>query len=110
MASGTLAQCRNREDVPRAKADEADRFNDSFRAARAREEMAAIAEHLGQVSARLRKDSERARLAVTKAIRYAIRKVERAHPPVGGILAATVKTGTFCRYEPDPRRPIRWTL
>ena len=51
-----------------------------------------------------------ARLAVTKAIRYAIRKVERAHPPVGGILAATVKTGTFCRYEPDPRRPIRWTL
>jgi hypothetical protein len=72
--------------------------------------MLAIAEHLGEpaVRARLRSDSDRARLAVTKAIRYAIRKVERAHPPLGRILAATVKTGTFCRYEPDPQRPIRW--
>lgn len=33
-----------------------------------------------------------------------------AHPPLVGILAAPVKTGTHCRYEPDPRRPIRWTL
>jgi tetratricopeptide (TPR) repeat protein len=118
MSAGDTAQpdararteYRARLEALRDEADEADRFNDSVRAARAREEMAAIAEHLGQTVARLRKDSERARLAVTKAIRYAIRKVDRAHPPVGRILAATVKTGTVCRYEPDPQRPIRWTL
>jgi non-specific serine/threonine protein kinase len=96
----------------RDEADEAERFNDPLRASRAREEIAAIAEHLGRpaIRARLRQDSERARLAVTKAIRYAIRKVEQAHRPLGSILAATVKTGTYCRYEPDPRRHIRWTL
>ena len=106
------AEYRARLEALRDEADEADRFNDPLRAARAREEMLAIAEHLGQpaVRARLQRDSDRARLAVTKAIRYAIRKVERAHPPLGRILAATVKTGTFCRYEPDPQRPIRWVL
>ena len=108
------AEYRARLAALRDEADEADRFNNPLRASRAREEMAAIAEHLGaQVSmhARQRKvDAERARLAVTKAIRYAIRKVERAHPSLGRILAATVKTGTSCRYEPDPRCPLRWRL
>lgn len=106
------AEFRARLEALRDAADEADRFNDPLRASRAREEMVAIAEHLGQPATRawLRKDSERARLAVTKAIRYAIRKVERAHPRLGRILAVTVKTGTSCRYEPDPQRPIRWTL
>lgn len=106
------AEYRTRLEALRDEADEADRFNDSWRAARAREEMAAIAESLGQaaVGARFRKDSERARLAVTKAIRYAIQKVERAHPRLGRILATTVRTGSSCRYEPDRQRPIRWTF
>lgn len=25
-------------------------------------------------------------------------------------LIATVRTGTFCVYEPDPRRPLRWRV
>jgi non-specific serine/threonine protein kinase len=106
------AEYRARLETLRDEAEEAERFNDSLRASRAREEMAAIAEHLGRpdVRARFRKDSERARLAVTKAIRYAIQKVERAHPRLGSVLAATVRTGTVCRYEPDRQRPVRWTL
>lgn len=106
------AEYRARLEALLDEADEAERFNDPLRASRAREEIAAIAEQLGgsAAHARFRKDSDRARLAVTKAIRYAIRKVERVHKPLGHILEATVKTGTFCRYEPDPHRPIRWTL
>ena len=29
---------------------------------------------------------------------------------LGRELDATVRTGTFCAYEPDPRRPIKWTV
>jgi non-specific serine/threonine protein kinase len=110
--SRARAEYKTRLEALRDEADEADRFNDSLRAARVREEMMAIAEHLGhpETLARLRKDSDRARLAVTKAIRYAIRKVERVHRPLASILATSVKTGVYCRYEPDPQRPIRWLL
>jgi tetratricopeptide (TPR) repeat protein len=106
------AEYRARLVALREEADEAERYNDTLRASRAREEIAALAEYLGRPETRVRarKDAERARLAVTKAIRYAIRKVERAHRPLGTILAASVKTGVYCRYDPDPRRRIRWVL
>jgi hypothetical protein len=107
------ADYRARLEALRDEADEAERFNDPLRASRAREEMAALAEQLGPASAHARlrrKDADRARLAVTKAIRYAIDKVERVHPRVGEILTTTVKTGVYCRYQPDPEHPIRWTL
>jgi hypothetical protein len=25
-------------------------------------------------------------------------------------LQATVRTGTFCVFEPDPRRPVEWRI
>jgi hypothetical protein len=31
-------------------------------------------------------------------------------PPLGAHLERTVRTGTFCRYSPDPRLPISWRL
>jgi hypothetical protein len=43
-------------------------------------------------------------------IRYAIRKVERAHPPLGRLLAAGIKTGTSCRWDPGPGVSVRWVL
>jgi len=108
------AEYRVRLDALLDEAEEAERFNDVLRASRARDEIAALAEQLGEsiaLHARQRNlDLERARLAVTKAIRYAIRKVERAHPAFGRLLSAGVKTGTSCRWEPDPRRPLRWTF
>jgi tetratricopeptide (TPR) repeat protein len=97
----------------REDAEEAERFNDPLRAARAREEIALLAEELAASERAGRRGptaSERARLSVTKAIRYAIRKVESAHPALGRLLADTVKTGTSCRYEPDPRSPVHWVL
>jgi hypothetical protein len=53
---------------------------------------------------------ERARIAVRKAIASAIGRVSAVDPALGRILSATVTTGTICRYDPDPDRPVRWIL
>jgi hypothetical protein len=45
-------------------------------------------------------DAERARSAVTKAIRRAIDKVAAAEPSLGEPLRSGVRTGTFCRFDP----------
>jgi predicted ATPase len=109
-----LAAYRERLALLREEVDEAERFNDPARAARAREEIDRLADEIASASRRGRRrrgsDAERARLSVTKAIRYALRKVERAHPPLARHLAAAVKTGVACRYEPGPGAPIRWVL
>jgi hypothetical protein len=52
---------------------------------------------------------ERARLAVTKAIRIALAHIAAAHPGLGQHLGATVRRGYSCVYLPDPRTPIVWT-
>ena len=52
---------------------------------------------------------ERARLAVTKAIRIALARIAAAHPGLGRHLGATVRRGYSCVYLPDPRTPIAWT-
>jgi hypothetical protein len=51
---------------------------------------------------------ERARLAVTKAIRIALARIDAAHPGLGRHLSATVRRGYSCVYLPDPRTPIAW--
>jgi hypothetical protein len=53
---------------------------------------------------------ERARIAVRKAIVYAIGRVAAADPPLGRLLSDTVTTGAICRYDPDPDRPVQWVL
>ncbi len=51
--------------------------------------------------------AERARTAVTARIKDAIRRIGEAHPELGRHLARSVRTGTFCSYEPD--QPTRWS-
>jgi hypothetical protein len=34
----------------------------------------------------------------------------RANPSLGRHLAATIRTGRYCSYTPDPRAPISWEL
>lgn len=53
--------------------------------------------------------AERARTSVTRAIRYAIRSLEEHHPEAAAHLAARIRTGTDCWYEPDPTAPVHWT-
>ncbi len=55
-------------------------------------------------------ESERARARVTLAIRNAVRRISERHPSLGYHLATALKTGTFCRYQAHPERPIRWEV
>ena len=51
---------------------------------------------------------ERARVNVTRSVRAVLQRIAAHHPGLGVHLSATIKTGAFCCYRPDPRIPIRW--
>jgi tetratricopeptide (TPR) repeat protein len=52
--------------------------------------------------------SERARAAVTRAVRQAMTRITEHHPQLGHHLSRTIRTGTYCAYVPDPRAPANW--
>jgi len=52
--------------------------------------------------------SERARVAVTRSGRQAIARIGDHHPALGDHLQHSIRTGTYCAYEPDPRAPVTW--
>jgi tetratricopeptide (TPR) repeat protein len=94
--------------------EEADRWHDQERAARAATERDALvaelaaAAGLGGRARRLGDQSERARKTVTARIRDVLDRVERLHPALGAHLRASVTTGTFCSYSPPA--PTVWEL
>jgi hypothetical protein len=63
---------------------------------------------LGGRDRRAASASERARVAVTRAVRQAIARIGEHHPPLGEHLNRAVRTGTYCAYLPDPRAPAAW--
>ena len=97
-----------------AELEEAEGCNDPARATKARQEMEflvaelARAVGLGGRDRRAASHAERARLNATRAIRAAMANLARADPALGQHLAATVRTGRYCSYTPDPRVPIAW--
>jgi hypothetical protein len=97
-----------------AELEEAEAGNDPARATRARAERdflvaeLARAVGLGGRDRRAASHAERARLNVTRAIRAAMANLARANPALGRHLAATIRTGRYCSYTPDPRAPIAW--
>jgi TolB-like protein len=94
--------------------DDADAAHDVARAEQARDELDQIVDHLsGALGIRgrarpLGSAAERARSAVTWRIRNAIRKIASAHARLGRHLENSVRTGTFCVYEPET--PTTWVL
>jgi non-specific serine/threonine protein kinase len=110
------ASYRRRLVALRAEREEAERFNDSGRAARAREEIEALTEELARavgLGGRDREaacDAERARLTVTKRVKSALAKIRQAHPALGHHLLGSVKAGYFCVYVPPPDGSVDWTL
>lgn len=54
--------------------------------------------------------SERARAAVTQAVRKAIGRLREAAPELADHLDRTIRTGTYCAYVPDPRVPSPWSV
>jgi hypothetical protein len=98
----------------RAELEEAEGFNDPARATKARQEMDFLVAELGRAvglggrDRRAASHAERARLNASRAIRAAMAHLARANPALGRHLAATVRTGRYCAYLPDPRAPIAW--
>ncbi len=95
---------------------EARRFDDGDRIARAEREAAflngelARGVGLGGRSRRAASDAERARVNVSRTIQAIVRKIAAESPALGQLLLASVHTGLFCSYEPDPRLRLRWEL
>jgi hypothetical protein len=108
------AEYKRRLDDLRKDLAEAERFNAPDRAERARDEMAALAEQLasavglGGRNRRTGSEAERARSAVTKRIKSSIKRIGKAIPSLGSHLAARVKTGCFCSYDPQSERSVAW--
>ena len=94
--------------------NQAERFNDSQRKTEVKNELQAIADQLasavglGGRDRRSSSEAERARSAVTKRIKEAINRIAEVTPPLGRHLAARIKTGYFCSYNPHPDRPVAW--
>jgi hypothetical protein len=97
-----------------ADASDADANADVGRSAQIAAERDALLEQLtaayglGGRARRLGSDAERARTAVTARIRDTLRRVEAVHPDLGRHLARSVRTGTFCVYEPE--QAVEWHM
>ena len=93
---------------------EATSWADPVRAAKARQEMQFLADELAAAVGLRGRDrtagspAERARVSITKAVKIALSRIRVHSPALADHLDATVHTGTFCSYAPDPRVPITW--
>jgi hypothetical protein len=115
LDSKAKAQYRRRLEDLQGELEEAERFNDPERAARARAEIDALVEQLavgvglGGRDRKASSQSERARISVTKAVKDSLKKIADNEGLLGGHLRTSLRTGTYCSYSPDPTAPINWT-
>ena len=108
------AQYRARLDELAEELREAEQWNDRERVARATEERESLTHELAAavgLGGRDRKaasDAERARVNVTRSIKSALERIAEHSPALSRHLDATLRTGQYCSYVPDPRVPVRW--
>lgn len=107
LDTGAVVAYRRRfRDLQEAVA-EAEAAGDQGMLARAQDELDALTEQLaaglglGGRHRRAGSPAERARLAVTKAIRASLGRLEQVDPDLGAHLRRTVRTGTFCSYADE---------
>jgi hypothetical protein len=65
---------------------------------------------LGGRARQLSAEQERARVNVTRTLRAALNRISAAAPVAGAHLAASIRTGRACRYQPAPGGPAYWNL
>jgi tetratricopeptide (TPR) repeat protein len=63
---------------------------------------------LGGRNRRAASASERARQSITKTIKAVLERIAQSDGALGEILSRSIRTGTFCSYQPDPEFPISW--
>lgn len=97
-----IEEAAGRNDIGRAEAAEAE-LDELLR-------HLAAATGLGDRDRRPGSAAERARVNVTKSIRQAVDRIEPHLPALAHHLRTTIRTGTFCAYEPDPTDPPAWDL
>ena len=94
--------------------DEAETVGDGEAGASARQELDVLVEHLasayglGGKPRRTPDHVERARKTVTRRIRHAVARIDRAHPALGRHLHASLHTGVYCSYAPE--RDLTWNI
>ena len=107
---------RRRIEELRCERDEADAAGDLARADVAGAESDALVAQLSAaygLAGRVRCVStpcERARISVTKTVKAAIDRIAGHSPALAFHLRATVRTGTYSSYTPDPAAPAGWVL
>lgn len=91
-------------------------WGDSERAARLEGELELLTEELARAVGLRGRDrtfsspAERARISVTKAIRTAIRLIDKQSPELAAHLEASIQTGRSCSYATPGARPPSWSL
>jgi tetratricopeptide (TPR) repeat protein len=65
---------------------------------------------LGNRSRRAGSASERARSAVTRAVRHALVRIRKHHAELADHLDHSIRTGTYCLYSPDPQSSVVWKV
>ncbi len=117
--SGEVLDLRARDAYKRRIAElreelaEAETLADRGRAMRLRAELEALTDQIaaavgmGGRERRAGSAAERARVTVQRRIREAIKKIAEHDAELGRHLDWTVRTGTFCAYEPSGRKSAR---
>jgi eukaryotic-like serine/threonine-protein kinase len=120
--TGEILDARAKEEYRRRLTElddelaEARDFADPERVARVEQEreflLRELAGAIGLGGRRRREGSsaERARVSVTRAIRAAMARITEHSPALGEHLERTIRTGTFCSYDPDPGALPDWQL
>ena len=112
-AQAKAAYRRKLEEL-REELEEAKEFRNSERIAKAEDEIEALSKELSRAIGRggrhrrAGSTSERARSSLTNAIKVAIERVAQKHSRLAAHLTATIKTGTYCCYRPDPQSTADW--
>src|SRR5712664_1121483 len=105
---------RRRLSELREELDGAKELGKVERAEQAEEEIDALTRELSRAvglggrNRRAASASERARQSITKTIKAVIERITESDAALGDIFARSIRTGTFCSYQPDPEFPIAW--
>ena len=108
------AAYRRRLSDLREELEEAKELGNVERAGQAEQEIDALTRELSRAvglggrERRAGSASERARQSIKKSIRSVLERVAQSDAGLGDILSRCVRTGIFCRYQPDPDFPIAW--